>query len=126
MLLADRKVDAKPVPRMSMMVFKMLVQSPPQVTGKPDIIKLVAPVKCVHALPMPYICFEKRLILLNCLAADSFNILTDKRRFFAHFLPHDSDSTNILFIRDLSYYSECSGQFLNPYTRVISGGHTEM
>jgi len=84
MLVADSEVHAKTIPRGTVVIVQMLVQTPFKITGETDVVEFVPPVKGVNTLAMTHILLEKILIFLNCIPAYSFNVLANERRLPRH------------------------------------------
>jgi len=80
MLVADSEVHAKTIPRGTVVIVQMLVETPFKITGETDVVEFVPPVKGVNALAMTHILLEKILIFLNRIPAYSFNVLANERR----------------------------------------------
>jgi hypothetical protein len=55
MLCADREVDAEAIPRATVMIFQVLMQTPPKIARQSHVIEILAFVKSVDTLPMPNI-----------------------------------------------------------------------
>jgi hypothetical protein len=72
----------------------MIGESPPEVAGEANVVKLAPTVEGVNALPPPHVLAHYVLILFQRITGDVFHVLADKSRslhwflFFAIVSPH--------------------------------------
>lgn len=76
--LTDRQVDAEPVPRVTVAVVEVVLQSSPQVRGEADLVEALASVEGVYPVAASDVRADKGLVLLEEFAGDALQVLTDE------------------------------------------------
>jgi hypothetical protein len=75
MIVANGEVDAEPVPRIFVPVFKMVAQAAAQIAGQADVVELAAAKERVDSLSPADVFPDDVLVLLEDPAGDAFEVL---------------------------------------------------
>src|SRR2546428_8184389 len=77
-LVANRQVNAEPIPQLAVAISQVGIEPPSQVACQSDVVEFAAPVERVNTLSVPDILSDNFLVLGERIATDVLNVLADQ------------------------------------------------